>query len=69
MTFNEAEARVKELTDEIYRIIESVENPNDITISIVTSVGYKNYRMYDRIDKTIKDVFGHTEIDLEKIRV
>lgn len=69
MTTKEAEARVKKLTDELYQIIESLENPNDLTISIVTSAGYKNYRMYDKVDKSFTEIFGSTFIDHEKIRV
>lgn len=69
MTVKEAEERVKKLTDEVYQVIESLENPNDLTISIVVSAGYKNYKMYDKINKEFIDVFGRIFIDQEKIRV
>ena len=69
MTVKEAEERIKKLTDEAYQVIESLENPNDLMISIVVSVGYKNYRMYDKINNEFIDVFGKSEIDNDKIRV
>lgn len=69
MTVKEAEERVNKLTDEAYQVIESLENPNDLTISIVVSAGYKNYKMYDKINKEFIDVFGRIYIDQEKIRV
>jgi len=69
MTVKEAEDRVKKLTDEAYQIIESLENPNDLTISIIVSAGYKNYKMYDKIGKEFPTVFGNSVIDQEKIRV
>jgi len=70
MTVKEAEERIKKLTDEAYQVIESLENPNDLMISITVSAGYKNYRMYDKINKyEFIDVFGKSEIDNDKIRV
>lgn len=69
MTVKEAEERIRKLTDEAYQVIESLENPNDLMISIAVSAGYKNYRMYDKINKEFIDIFGKSEIDNDKIRV
>ena len=69
MTIKEAEERIRKLTDEAYQVLESLENPNDLMISIVVSAGYKNYRMYDKINKEFIDIFGRSEIDNDKIRV
>lgn len=69
MTVKEAEERIRKLTDEAYQVLESLENPNDLMISIVVSAGYKNYRMYDKINKEFIDIFGKSEIDNDKIRV
>ena len=69
MTVKEAEERIRKLTDEAYQVLESLENPNDLMISIVVSAGYKNYRMYDKINKEFIDIFGRSEIDNDKIRV
>lgn len=69
MTVKEAEERIRKLTDEAYQVIESLENPNDLMISITVSAGYKNYRMYDKINKEFIDIFGRSEIDNDKIRV
>lgn len=69
MTVKEAEERVKKLTNEAYQVLESLENPNDLMISITVSAGYKNYRMYDKINKEFIDIFGKSEIDNDKIRV
>jgi hypothetical protein len=69
MTVKEAEELVKKLTDEAYQVIELLENPNDLTISIFVSAGYKNYKMYDKVNNEFIDVFGRSYIDKEKIRV
>lgn len=69
MTVKEAEERIKKLTNEAYQVLESLENPNDLMISITVSAGYKNYRMYDKINKEFIDIFGRSEIDNDKIRV
>ena len=69
MTVKEAEERIKKLTEEAYQVLESLENPNDLMISITVSAGYKNYRMYDKINKEFIDIFGGSEIDNDKIRV
>lgn len=69
MTVKEAEERIRKLTDEAYQVLESLENPNDLMISIAVSAGYKNYRMYDKINNEFIDIFGRSEIDNDKIRV
>ena len=69
MTVKEAEERIRKLTDEAYQVIESLENPNDLIISIIVSAGYKNYRMYDKINNEFIDIFDGSEIDNDKIRV
>lgn len=69
MTVKEAEERIRKLTDEAYQVLESLENPNDLMISITVSAGYKNYRMYDKINKEFIEIFGRSEIDNDKIRV